>query len=89
MTKRFSVYIILAVSFFTMPWWVTIFLAVATVFVVPLFYESVVIITFALVAFTSAGVQLIFLGALAVILFVFLVESLIKPRVAWYDKINE
>jgi hypothetical protein len=72
-----------------MPWWVTIFLAVATVFVVPLFYESVVIITFALVAFTSAGVQLIFLGALAVILFVFLVESLIKPRVAWYDKINE
>lgn len=89
MIKRLSVYIILAVSFFIMPWWVTIFLAVVAVFVAPLFYESVVITTFALAVFTGAGVGLICLGTLVTILLVFLVESLIKPRMAWYDKINE
>lgn len=64
-------------------------LAFGAVFIVPGFYESMVVVFLVLSVFTGSDSLTIFAGVFTAAMLVLAVEYLIKPRLTWYDKIGE
>ncbi len=86
---RIIVDIVLFISIFTAPWWLTIALAIVSLFIIHGFYE-VLIIAVLLDGFHGVpgvsffGYNLFFTTVISV---AFVLTTLIKPRLNFYDRL--